>query len=104
MRIKERFMEKSITINSKEYKVPEFNFGTLCELEDLGIDFGNIENKSFGFIRALVAITINADTKKAENEINAHLENGGSFDDFTPILEAFTTSDFFQKLSKKRKN
>ena len=96
-------MEKSITINSKEYKVPEINFGTICDLEDLGINFNDIEHKSFNFIRGLVAYTIGCDTRRANKEIEEHIGNGGGLDDFMPLIKAVTESDFFQNLAKKRK-
>lgn len=96
-------MEKSITINSKEYKVPEINFGTICDLENYGINFTEIENKSFNFIRGLVAYTIGCDGKIASKEISEHINNGGSLEDFMPLITAVTESDFFQNLAKKRK-
>lgn len=96
-------MEKSIIINSKEYEVPRMDFGTICQLEDLGVDFQNLQGKSFNLIRGLVAITINCGAKKATNEINEHIKNGGSIDDLTPLIEAVFESDFFQNLTKKHK-
>lgn len=96
-------MEKTIIINSKEYKVPEINFGTMCDLEDLGVDITTIQNKSMTFIRGLVALTIGCDTNKASKEISEHLMNGGSVDDFVALIEAVTNSDFFQKMTKKHK-
>lgn len=96
-------MKESITINSKEYKVPTFDFGAICDLESLGINFVDVESKSFNFIRGLVALTIGCGIEKANKEINEHLMNGGAIDDFIPLLEAVTKSDFFQQLTKKRK-
>lgn len=96
-------MEKSIIINSTEYKIPTINYGTLCELEDLGVDFQDIENKPFKFIRAIVSIATGQGLKKASEEIDKHISNGGSFDDFMPLFDAIRESDFFQGLSKKRK-
>ena len=96
-------MKNKITINSKEYEVPEINFGTMCELEDMGIDILNIQNKSFNFIRGLVTLTIGGNLQKATEEIDAHLNNGGSIDDFVALIEAVTNSDFFQKAAKQKK-
>lgn len=96
-------MEKTITINSKEYKIPEFNFGTLCELEDLGVNFNDIQNKSFNLIRSLVAYVTDKSLKNAGNEIEEHIANGGGFEDFLPLVEAVTNSSFFQNQTKKRK-
>ena len=95
-------MEKTITINSKEYKIPEFNFETICELEDLGINFQDISEKSFSFIRGLVAYTTKKTLKNASQEIENHIENGGKLEDFVPLYEAVTNSSFFQNIAKKR--
>ena len=96
-------MEKSITINSKEYKVPEINFGAICKLEKLGVNFNDIEGQTFNFICGLVAYTIGADMNKAGKEIDEHISNGGSIQDFMPLIKVVTDSDFFQNLTKKRK-
>lgn len=93
-------MKKSIIINSKEYKVPEFDFDTICELEDLGLDFSS-NKQGFTFIRALVALTIGSDTEGASKEISEHLKTG-SIADFNVLTEALVESDFFQNLTKKQ--
>ena len=95
-------MEKSITINGKEYKIPEINYGAICRLEELGMDFQD-STKAFSYVRALVALTEDCTLKKATDEIDAHIKNGGNFEDFTPLISAIGESDFFQNLSKKRK-
>ena len=96
-------MEKSIIINSKEYKVPEINFGAICKLEKLGVNFNDIESQTFNFICGLVAYTIDGSMEKAGKEIDEHIKNGGSVDNFNVLIKAVTDSDFFQNLTKKRK-
>ena len=96
-------MEKSIIINGNEYKIPTITYGTICELEDLGVNFQDIEGKPFNFIRAIVSIVMEGSIKKATEEIDKHISNGGSLDDFMPLFNAIRESDFFQGLSKKRK-
>lgn len=96
-------MEKSITINGKEYKIPTITYGTLCQLEELGVDFQDVDSKPFSFIRAIVAIATEQSLNKAQEEIDKHLSNGGNFEDFMPLFNAIRESDFFQGLSKKRK-
>lgn len=93
-------MKKSIVINSKEYKVPEFTFDTICELEDLGLDFSS-DKKGFSFIRALVALTIDSNIETASKEISEHIKNG-SIADFDVLTQALVESDFFQNLTKKQ--
>lgn len=95
--------KKNITINGKEYAIPTINFKAVCELENLGLDFTNVQSRSFNFTCALVAYTIGGDLEKAVNEIDAHIKNGGGLEDFVPLFEAVSKSDFFQNLTKKRK-
>lgn len=97
-------MEKNtITINGQEYKVPAINFKAIMELENLGVDFMSVQNKSFGFMCSLVAFTTKTDLDSAADAIEAHIANGGSLEDFTPLFNAVVKSDFFQNLTKKRK-
>lgn len=93
-------MKKSIVINSKEYEVPSFDFGSICELEELGLDF-NSTKQSFSMIRALVAYTMKCDIDEAITAINEHIKTG-SIADFNVIVKALTESDFFQNLAKKQ--
>ena len=96
-------MEKSIIINGKEYEIPKITYGTLCQLEDFGVDFLSYDAKPFSFIRAIVAIATGESLNKVEEELSLHLSNGGTFDDFMPLFSAIRESDFFQGLSKKQK-
>jgi hypothetical protein len=93
-------MKKSIVINSKEYEVPSFDFGSICELEELGLDF-NSTKQSFSMIRALVAYTMKCDIETASKEINEHIKTN-SIADFNVLIKALTESDFFQNLTKKQ--
>lgn len=92
-------MEKSITINSKEYKIPEINFKAICEIEDLGVDFSKVS--SLKFISGLLAYTIGCDMDTAMNEIEEHIKNGGSLDSLNVLVEAVYQSSFFQQMMKK---
>ncbi len=93
-------MKKSIVINSKEYEIPNFDFDSVCELEELGLDF-NSTKQSFGFIRALVAYTMQCGVEEASQAIQEHIKTG-SFADFNVLTKALTESDFFQNLTKKQ--
>lgn len=93
-------MKTSIIINSKEYKVPKFDFDAMCELEELGLDF-NSTKQSFSYIRALVAYTMKCDLNEASEAISEHVKTG-SIADFSVLSKALTESDFFQNLTKKQ--
>ena len=94
-------------MNSKEYEIPEFTYGTLCELEDLGLNFtdiSTIQNKPLNFVRTFLAYVCKLNLQQVDEEITKHLEEGGDFTNlFNPIIEALTSSDFFQVQAKKHK-
>lgn len=90
-----------IIINEKEYEIPEINFSAVRRLEKLGVDFESAQEQPFSFISSLVALTIKSNNDVADNEIEQHLDKGGSINDFMPLMEAVANSSFFQKLAKK---
>ena len=88
---------KKITINSKDYKIDKvIDFNGICELEDLGLDLSNLKKTKMSSIRALLAYVGGMDTDTAGAEIMEHLKKGGSFEDFTPLINSLVESDFFQ--------
>ena len=88
---------KKITINSKDYNIDKvIDFNGICELEDLGLDLSNLKKTKMSSIRALLAYVGGMDTDTAGAEIMEHLKKGGSFEDFTPLINSLVESDFFQ--------
>ena len=88
---------KKITINSKDYNIDKvIDFNGICELEDLGLDLSNLKKTKMSSIRALLAYVGGMDTDTAGAEIMEHLKKGGSFEDFTPLINGLVESDFFQ--------
>lgn len=93
-------MEK-ITINGKEFELREIDFNALCELEKLGMSIIDIQDKTFSSIRALTAFTMKCDLDTAGKAIESHIKNGGKINDFTPLFEMVSKSDFFRNLSQQ---
>ena len=88
---------KKITINSKDYNIDKvIDFNGICELEDLGLDLSNLKKTKMSSIRALLSYMGDIDTDTAGAEIMEHIKNGGSFEDFTPLINSLVESDFFQ--------
>ena len=88
---------KKITTNSKDYNIDKvIDFNGICELEDLGLDLSNLKKTKMSSIRALLAYVGGMDTDTAGAEIMEHLKKGGSFEDFTPLINSLVESDFFQ--------
>ena len=94
-------MEK-ITINGKEFELRTIDFNAVCELEDLGMSIIDIKDKTFKSIRALVAFVMKCDLDKAGKEVENHLANGGKINDFAPLFEMVSKSDFFRNLSQQQ--
>lgn len=91
-------------INGKEYKEKRFDFAALVKLEECGVsmnDFASV-SRPLTLIVGLVAWVMDCDKEKATQEINEHLEKGGSLDDCLKILESVKDSDFFQKAMQKK--
>ena len=56
----------------------------------------------FGAVMSLAAFVMDCDTETASKEVEAHLENGGELNDFAPLFDMVTESDFFRSLSKQQ--
>ena len=81
-----------VTINGKEYEIPEVDFDAICELEEKGVDLLSADAKHPKLaitLRGIVAWIMNAPEKTASAEIMGHIQNGGNIID---ILNAITTA------------
>ena len=52
-------------INDREYTIPELNFNAMCELEDLGASFSEMDKKVLSTVRAFLALAMGGDAEKA---------------------------------------
>ena len=98
-------MKKSVTINGKNYEVKEIDFDAICELEEYGVSIGDIamfRKKTLSLYRGCFAYHAGLTLKQASKEIQSHLVNGGTFEDFIPFVDALTESDFFDELAKSQ--
>lgn len=96
---------KKITINGKEYELKNITFAGMTKLEKLGFNIKtlqDIEGNYFGSVMSLAAFVMDCDTETASKEVEAHLEKGGELNDFAPLFDMVTESDFFRSLSKQQ--
>jgi hypothetical protein len=93
----ERFMN-SVTINGNEYKIPELDFNTVCELEDNGISLLAMDQRNpkiATMLRAFCAWIMRTTPERASEEIQAHIQNGGNIMElFAAITSALENSGF----------
>lgn len=95
-------MERTFRVNNKIYKAVPFNFNTVCDLEDSGVPLQEMQKKPMSMLRAYFAICYKGDKDAAGDEINAHVLNGGDFNELYEVMGAeMNESDFFQALNKK---
>jgi hypothetical protein len=91
-------MNSYVTINGKKYEVPQMDFNTVVELEENGVSLlaMNEDNPKIAtMLRAFVAWIMNTSAKKAGQEIQKHLMNGGNLVDLITVLtEALESSGF----------
>ena len=92
-------MDKLITINGKSYKAAEFDVNFICDMEDVaGIKLDEIDEKMVKLVRYYVATSMGTDPVTAGKEMTAHINNGGSFEDFTDMIsDAMEDSGFFRQ-------
>ena len=87
-----------VTINGKEYPIPEMDFDTVCQLEENGISLLGMDERNpkiATMLRAFVAWIMGVDTRRASIEINEHLKNGGNLLELmTVITDALEDSGF----------
>ena len=89
-----------VTINGRDYTVPELTFDAICELEENGVYLMGMDKNDRKFatmIRGFTAWIMGTDSSTASMELQAHIANGGNI---TDIIEATTAaieeSGFFQ--------
>lgn len=78
-----------ITINEREYEIPQVNFDAICELEEAGVKLVGVNAKDMKLlstIRGLAAWIMGVDTATASHELEEHILGGG---DITEIMTAF---------------
>ena len=98
-------MKRNVTINKKAYGVKKIDFNAICELEDYGVslaDLATFKKKPFSLFRGCFAFHSGLTLEQASNEMEQHLVDGGTFDDFQPFVDALVESDFFDKLAKSQ--
>ena len=95
---------KNVTINNKIYPNVYIGFNVMCKWAKMGIDLSSASDnpmQAFPLMQAYVAELMKSTPERAGDEIDAHLKNGGAFEDIANgLTEAFAESGFFQALSK----
>lgn len=96
-------MKRVFTVNNKTYVAKPFDFNLLCDLEDLGVSLDKASEKPMSMIRAYFSLCADKGKEYAGKEMEAHMINGGGFDDIANAMSAeMSESDFFQSLSKNK--
>ena len=97
-------MKTYFTLNNRRYEAREFDFNLICDLQEMGIDIldmSSLKNNPLSSIRAYTSLCVGADKELAGEEIQAHILNGGGFDEIMSAMQKkMEESDFFQALNK----
>lgn len=93
------------TLNGKTYELKEVTFREVVKMEKCGVDLMTLGKKNtMTQIGAMVSYITGLSFDKALDEIDAHIQNGGTLDDVTKCLTYLADSDFFKQAgAKKRK-
>lgn len=94
--------KKTVIIDNRMYKMPDWNFGDIRKLEANGFSimhFKDPMNHYFAGVSAFVAVVAGVDTDMADELLEAHVENGGSMQDlFADFIASVQASAFFGKM------
>ena len=92
------------TVNGETYTAKPFTFGLFRQLEDRGVNMAKIDTQSFTLVSAYLSICAGIDLEDADDLIEKHISNGGSFDDIlVPLSKEMEDSDFFRALSRNKR-
>lgn len=92
---------ENFNLNGKTIKAREMDFNFLCLLGERGIELQDISTKALPALRAYVSFCMGTSEDIAGNEINAHIINGGTFEDILNVFrEKMEDSGFFRALGK----
>ena len=92
---------KRFEINGKEYIAKAFDFNLVCDLEDMGISVSTAQDKPMSTARAYFALCTGRGKVYAGQELEAHIANGGDFNEIMEVIsEEMEKSDFFRNVSK----
>lgn len=90
-------------LNNKEYETKEVNFREMLKMEKCGVDITTLgKANTFNQIACMVSYITGLTKEKAINEIEAHLDNGGTFEDVINCFDFLTESDFFKKVGANK--
>lgn len=93
----------TFTINNKKYIAKPVDFNMVCDFEDMGLAFTDIEKKTTSFIRAYLAICGGISNESAGKEIEKHIMNGGTLEDVAlALMNEVQNSDFFRHSTRNR--
>lgn len=84
------------TINKKQYNSIPFDFETMCQLEERGIEIEDIgTRKTLSTIRAYFSMCSGFPNVLASKEINQHIVSGGNLTELMEVIDKeMEKSDF----------
>lgn len=96
----------TITLNGKTYETKKkITFYEITKIEQAGVNlFDLAEGKNMlSSVLGMVCYITGLTPEKASEEIESHLENGGSVDDIVSCFNVLLESDFFKKAVATKK-
>lgn len=90
-------------LNGRDVIAKKFDFNLVCDLEDMGVSLQESGRKPMAMVRAYLALCLGCTLEIAGAEMEAHLANGGNFEDIMNAMSAeMENSDFFRNLNQPK--
>lgn len=92
----------TFTLNGNTIVAKKFSFNLLCDLDRFGVSIDDAGKHPLPFVRAYIALCMDADEETAGQELEAHLSNGNDLGDILDVMnKELEASDFFRAMSKQ---
>lgn len=93
----------TFTVNNITYTAKPFDFNLVCDLEDMGINLQQANEKPMSAVRAYFALCTGRGKAFSGEQIEQHIINGGNFEEIMSAMsQEMEKSDFFRSLNKNK--
>lgn len=91
-------MNKTFIVDGQVVKAVDFEFGTVCDMEDMGVSIDGYDKKPMSMVGAYLAICMDIPLEDARKIIS---KNGKLVKEISPIMgDAISESGFFRSIQE----
>lgn len=94
-------MIDTFTLAGKLIEAADFDFNTVCDLDEMGVALSTRGSTGMALLRAYVAVCADTTKTDAGKMIEEHIAGGGNLDQLSEVVgKKLNESGFFRRLSE----